>query len=90
MEAQVHVPKYKIIRIKKAGGGTRPQKVQVLASGKYKFVKNSTKSRKTTTKRRKSTRKGMVRKTARRAYTGIKRRVKRRKSKTNKDSMWNW
>ena len=48
------------------------------------------KLRKTTTKRRKSTRKGMVRKTARRAYTGIKRRVKRRKSKTNKDSMWNW
>ncbi len=90
MEAQVLVPKYKTIRIKKAGGGSRLQKVQVLASGKYKFVKNSTKSRKTTTKRRKSTRKGMVRKTARRAYTGIKRRVKRRKSKTNKDSMWNW
>ena len=77
------MPKYKTIRIKKAGGGTRLQKVQVLASGKYKFVKNST-------KRRKSTRKGQVRKTARRAYTGLKRRVKRRKSKTNKDSMWNW
>jgi hypothetical protein len=86
MEAQVHVPKYKIIRIKKAGGGTRPQKVQVLASGKYKFVKNSTKSRKTTTKRRKSTRKGMVRKTARRAYE----KIRKTSRKTNKDSMWNW
>lgn len=85
------MPKYKTIRIKKAGGGTRLQKVQVLASGKYKFVKNSTKSRKTTT------RKGMIRKTARRAYeVGTRKRrvvcrtVKRRKRKTNKDSMWSW
>lgn len=31
---------YKTIRIKKKGGGTRAQRVQVLASGKYKFVKN--------------------------------------------------
>jgi len=39
---------FKNIRIKKRGGGTRLQRVQVLASGKYKFVKNkgSTKSRK--------------------------------------------
>jgi hypothetical protein len=93
------VPKYKTIRIAKVNGGSRLQRVQVLANGKYRFVKN-TKTRgvskrlsittKTRRKRRKSTRKGMVRKTARRAYTGIKRRVKRRKSKTNKDSMWNW
>ena len=34
------MPKYKNIRIKKRGGGTRLQRVQVLASGKYKFVKN--------------------------------------------------
>jgi len=92
------MPKYKTIRIKKPNGGTRLQKVMVLASGKYRFVKNSTRKggvRKTarrayepkTTKRRKSTRKGQVRKTARRAYTGIKRKVRR---KTNKDSMWNW
>lgn len=33
--------KYKDIRVKKAGGGTRLQRVQVLASGKYKFVKNT-------------------------------------------------
>ena len=83
------MPKYKTIRIKKPNGGTRLQRVQVLASGKYKFVKNSTKSRKTTTKRRKSTRKGMVRKTARRAYQPKKKRKSTRR-KTNKDSMWNW
>ena len=82
------MPKYKTIRIKKAGGGTRPQKVQVLASGKYKFVKNNTKTRKT--KPKKSTRKGQVRKTARRAYEPKKKRKSTRR-KTNKDSMWsNW
>ena len=83
------MPKYKTIRMPKKGGGTRLQKVQVLASGKYKFVKNSTKSRKTTTKRRKSTRKGMVRKTARRAYEPKNKRKSTRR-KTNKDSIWNW
>ena len=31
---------YKNITVKKRGGGTRQQRVQVLASGKYKFVKN--------------------------------------------------
>ena len=67
----------KTIRIKKPGGGTRLQKVKVLASGKYKFVKNTTK--------------GMVRKTrkaGRKAYEKTKRKVKRktsmRKSKSNK------
>ena len=34
------MPTYKNITIKKRGGGTRLQRVQVLASGKYKFVKN--------------------------------------------------
>lgn len=37
--------KYKNIRIAKRGGGTRTQRVRVLASGKYRFVKNTTKSR---------------------------------------------
>ncbi len=32
--------KYKNIKVKKKGGGTRMQRVQVLKSGKYKFVKN--------------------------------------------------
>ncbi len=78
------MPKYKTIRIKKAGGGTRLQKVQVLASGKYKFVKNSTKSRKYTTRKRRTTRKGDLTLKRKRAYT------KRRSRKTNKDSIWNW
>lgn len=34
------MPTYKNITVKKRGGGTRKQRVQVLASGKYKFVKN--------------------------------------------------
>ena len=38
------MPKFKNIRIKKRGGGYRTQRVQVLASGKYKFVKNKKKS----------------------------------------------
>lgn len=34
---------YKNIKIKKRGGGTRLQRVQVLKSGKYKFVRNQSK-----------------------------------------------
>ena len=67
----------KTIRIKKPGGGSRLQKVKVLASGKYRFVKNTTK--------------GMVRKTrkaGRLAYEKTKRKTKRKssqpKSKSNK------
>ncbi len=33
-------PGFHNIRIKKPGGGTRTQRVKVLASGKFKFVKN--------------------------------------------------
>ena len=45
------MPTFKNIRIKKRGGGTRLQRVQVLASGKYKFVKNLVKGKgKTTSK----------------------------------------
>lgn len=60
----------KTITIKKKGGGTRKQKVKVLPSGKYRFVKNTTK--------------GMVRKTRKKgrpAYEGLK---KKSKSKSNK------
>ena len=39
------MPKFKNIRIKMKNGKTRLQRVQVLASGKYKFVKNIGKSR---------------------------------------------
>lgn len=49
------MPTFKNISIKKKGGGTRKQRVQVLASGKYKFVKNvkSSGSAGTRSKRRK-------------------------------------
>ena len=83
------MPKYKTIRIKKAGGGTRLQRVQVLASGKYKFVKNSTKSRKTTTRTRRTTRKGDLTLQRKRAFPS-KKKSKATKRKPNKDSMWNW
>jgi hypothetical protein len=47
---------FKNIRIKMKGGGSRLQRVKVLASGKYKFVKNnpsrSTKLTKTSKKKR--------------------------------------
>ncbi|GAH95036.1 unnamed protein product [marine sediment metagenome] len=41
------MPTFKNIRIKKRSGGTRLQRVQVLASGKYKFVKNLVKGKST-------------------------------------------
>lgn len=50
--------KTKVITIKKKGGGSRKQRVQVLASGKFKFIKNKVKSAgskiKKSTKKRKS------------------------------------
>ena len=66
----------KTIRIKKAGGGTRLQKVKVMASGKYKFVKNTVK--------------GMARKTrakGRPAYEKPKPRKKTNKPKTTRKSV---
>ena len=68
----------KTITIKKAGGGTRKQKVEVLASGKYKFVKNTVK--------------GAVRKTrkvGRLAFTKVKSkpRKKTNKPKTTRTTM---
>ena len=65
----------KTITIRMKNGKTRKQAVKVLASGKYKFIKNTKK------KNGNSTKKGGVRKTARRAFSGLKKKVKR---KTNK------
>lgn len=65
--------KTKTITIKKKGGGTRKQKVQVLKSGKYKFVKNDNSRSKKLTKKSKKT-------TKRR----IKRMPKKRKSRSRK------
>lgn len=71
--------KFKNIRMKKAGGGTRLQRVQVLKSGKFKFVKNrgkgtrgSTISTKVTRSRASSKSKGGVT-TARRRRRAAKR-----------------
>ena len=56
---------FKNIRIKKKGGGTRLQRVEVLPSGKYKFVKNTaTKSTKLTKTSKKGNKKTGVRKMA--------------------------
>ncbi|MBA7646663.1 hypothetical protein ES703_54429 [subsurface metagenome] len=58
------MPTFKNIRIKMKNGKSRLQRVQVLASGKYKFVKNLAKSRSTSTpkkvspKRRPASKKG--------------------------------
>ena len=48
------MPTYKNIRIKMKNGKTRLQRVQVLASGKYKFVKNLTSKAKTVKARSKA------------------------------------
>jgi len=68
--------KTKMIRIKKKGGGTRLQKVKVLASGKYRFMKNPSKSRRSSGKSRAKPKKRSVRRTARR------RRSRKRKGMT--------
>ena len=68
------MPKYKNIRIKKRGGGTRLQRVQVQASGKYKFVKNT------------GTRSSTKRKTSKRKVNKTAKRRRRYKKKTNRKS----
>ena len=60
---------YKNIRIKKRGGGTRLQRVQVLASGKYKFVKNLSKSSTKTKTKKKSGSKKLANTKKRRNFT---------------------
>jgi len=66
--------KFKNIRIKKPSGGSRLQRVQVLSSGKFKFVKNI--KRKRAVKKNVGKRKGTRRKSGRRATK--KRRPSRR------------
>jgi len=60
----------KTIKIKKAGGGTRLQKVKVLASGKYRFVKNTVK--------------GMARKTRAKGRPAFEKAKPKTRKKTNK------
>lgn len=61
---------YKNITIKKKGGGTRKQRVKVLKSGKYKFVKNLTKSVSKKTRKVKSVK-------VTRSYTKVAKKKKR-------------
>jgi len=72
----------KTIRIKKRGGGTRLQRVKVLASGKFKFIKNKAKSvKKTIVKRRKSSkksRKQQPKNTRKRSSNTVAKKGKRR------------
>jgi len=73
---------FKNIRIKKPGGGTRLQRVKVLASGKYKFVKNLTKSKSRTTKS-KTTRRKKRNNPVRRVNRTARRRRRNRKGGSN-------
>jgi len=61
---------YKTITIPKRGGGTRKQRVQVLKSGKYKFVKNPKKSKssKKVTKSKKKVKRKVAKKKTKRRY----------------------
>lgn len=74
---------YKNIRIKKAGGGTRMQRVQVLRSGKYKFVKNKGSARASSTKSRRRVTRKRAAPVRRRRTSMVRRRKKggRRKQK---------
>tara|TARA_B100001013_G_scaffold274831_1_gene175348 strand:- start:1231 stop:1485 length:255 start_codon:yes stop_codon:yes gene_type:complete len=84
------MPKYKTIRIAKVNGGSRLQRVMVLANGKYRFVKNTKTRGISKRKPKKSTRKYQVRKTARRAYVGLKRKVKKKRNTNKAGSAWNF
>jgi len=65
----------KIITIKKRGGGTRKQRVKVLASGKFKFIKN----KKSSTKRKAPKRKSAPKRKAPKRRSAPKRKVNKKK-----------
>ncbi len=75
--------KTKTIRIKKKGGGTRLQRVQVLASGKYRFMKNPSKSRTTRGGGSRSKSKTKRKNVRRVKNTMAKRRGRRRRSRSS-------
>ena len=74
--------KFKTIRIKKRGGGTRLQKAQVLKSGKLKFVKNSTKSKSTKSTGKRKTKRSSVK----RVINKTKRRVSMARRRSRKST----
>jgi hypothetical protein len=71
--------KYKNIKIKKKGGGYRMQRVQVLASGKYKFVKNKGSSKPMASKKKSPKRKYTKSKTGRKTTMARRKRKGSRK-----------
>lgn len=70
------MPKFKNIRVKMKSGKSRLQRVKVLASGKYKFVKNPTK--RVTRRSRKKSNPGRRR--------GVRRMARRKKKKGGKST----
>jgi len=73
---------FKNIRISKRGGGTRLQRVKVLASGKHKFVKNLIKSKSRTTKSKTKTTKRRTKK--------LGKKKKRRGGKSLQATIFKW
>jgi len=72
----------KIITIKKRGGGTRKQRVRVLPSGKFKFIKN-----KTTSKRKAPKRRSAPKRKAPKRKTNKQRKAPKRKMATKKSAL---
>ena len=68
--------------------GSKAAKAWGAKMRRLRGTKKKTKRKSTTRKRKRSTRKYGVRKTARRAYVGLKRRVSRRKKSS--ESAWNF
>lgn len=77
---------FKTITIKKRGGGTRKQKVKVLASGKFRFVKNSATKAKRTTKRIKRKTRSVKRVITKVRTTRVMARRRRSTRKTSRSS----
>jgi len=78
------MPKTKFIRIKMANGKTRQQKVQVLRSGKFKFIKNTARSVK---RRVKSGARRVKRRITKRRRAPSRAPVRRNSTKRSKKSM---
>jgi hypothetical protein len=70
----------KTIRIKMKNGATRLQKVQVLKSGKFKFIKNTGSS----SKKSKSSKRSAVKRTVKSASSKVKKTVKQRTNMVRK------
>ncbi len=72
------------IRIKKPGGGTRMQRVQVLKSGKFKFIKNVKGGAKPKAKKAAAKPRGQARRTSPKKQGGTPRMARRKSSLPNR------